>query len=508
MRRIRSVPFLVLAGFWAIACGNSSPSTENAGNDEPAQRGSGGDGTVPVGSGGRSDTEPRENASGGMGGTLANGGAMNVGGLGGERGDCAVAEIWFADADGDGRGDPNLSVEACAPPEGYVTTSDDCDDAEASAAPGLTEVCDGHDNDCDGTTDFGLSVPATHATIAAAINAATTGQHICIAEGSYDEGALIINKDLIIEGQSRNGTLIQGITHNPLNRFTVSSGASVEFRSLTLEQGRRALWITGAEVQLEDIRIRDNVSPGSGAAMWVGNGSEITLKRVTVENNSVSNGTVSGGALRFVDSDTVWDEVVLTGTDMAVSELCSGSVFLSGGTHNMSNVVIAGNGCTASDGEAAIGAAGINSSAATVHVTNTSIVGNHCDPGTGTTGGCGWRDFGGTVSMNNTDVSQNTANGGSGGVHRTGSYDWTVSYSNVWGNSSSDWRFDSPVGADGNLSLDPEYTNISSGAPETWDFRLGNSSSLKDAGDPSLFDRDASRSDIGYEGGARVYSGQ
>lgn len=40
--------------------------------------------------------------------------------------------IFYADADGDGHGDPNNTVLACNPPTGYVTNSDDCDDTNGS----------------------------------------------------------------------------------------------------------------------------------------------------------------------------------------------------------------------------------------------------------------------------------------------------------------------------------------------------------------------------------------
>jgi len=60
---------------------------------------------------------------------------------------------WYADADGDGFGDPGSAFDTCDPPPGYVTDSTDCDDTEASAFPGGVEVCDEADNDCDGTVD-------------------------------------------------------------------------------------------------------------------------------------------------------------------------------------------------------------------------------------------------------------------------------------------------------------------------------------------------------------------
>jgi len=56
---------------------------------------------------------------------------------------------WYADIDGDGFGDASVSVEACAPPTGYVADSTDCDDADAMQYPDADEYCNGEDDDCD-----------------------------------------------------------------------------------------------------------------------------------------------------------------------------------------------------------------------------------------------------------------------------------------------------------------------------------------------------------------------
>ncbi len=57
--------------------------------------------------------------------------------------------ISYADADGDGFGDPHTAVRACVHEPGRVTDATDCDDADPWTHPDALEVCDGRDNDCD-----------------------------------------------------------------------------------------------------------------------------------------------------------------------------------------------------------------------------------------------------------------------------------------------------------------------------------------------------------------------
>ncbi len=66
--------------------------------------------------------------------------------------DAAIdAGTWYADADLDGYGDPDVAVVSCAAPEGYTEDATDCDDDAAGAHPNAEEICnDGLDNDCNG----------------------------------------------------------------------------------------------------------------------------------------------------------------------------------------------------------------------------------------------------------------------------------------------------------------------------------------------------------------------
>ncbi len=60
---------------------------------------------------------------------------------------------YYLDADMDTYGNPTITVSAASAPVGYVSISGDCDDSNAAIHPGVSEVCDGQDNDCDGAVD-------------------------------------------------------------------------------------------------------------------------------------------------------------------------------------------------------------------------------------------------------------------------------------------------------------------------------------------------------------------
>ena len=54
--------------------------------------------------------------------------------------DAVDAGTWYADADGDGYGDPAVSVLACEQPEDHVEDDTDCDDADAAVNPDADDL--------------------------------------------------------------------------------------------------------------------------------------------------------------------------------------------------------------------------------------------------------------------------------------------------------------------------------------------------------------------------------
>ncbi len=70
-----------------------------------------------------------------------------------------VLTSWYQDADADGYGDPNVVMDACTQPSGYVDDATDCRDTNDMIHPGAVELANGLDDDCDGDVDEGVYFP-------------------------------------------------------------------------------------------------------------------------------------------------------------------------------------------------------------------------------------------------------------------------------------------------------------------------------------------------------------
>jgi hypothetical protein len=60
---------------------------------------------------------------------------------------------WYADLDQDGFGDPLNPVVDTLAPEGFIADGTDCNDLDPAMNPGMTETCNGIDDDCSGIAD-------------------------------------------------------------------------------------------------------------------------------------------------------------------------------------------------------------------------------------------------------------------------------------------------------------------------------------------------------------------
>ncbi|MFT3769537.1 MAG: MopE-related protein [Minicystis sp.] len=112
--------------------------------------------------------------------------------------DEGVKSTFYRDADGDGYGNAGISTQACSAPGGYVSNASDCNDGNANVRPGAAEVCDGVDNNCNGSVDEGN--PGGGA-------ACSTGQAGVCAAGTVvcSGGALVCSRNQGPSGEVCNG---------------------------------------------------------------------------------------------------------------------------------------------------------------------------------------------------------------------------------------------------------------------------------------------------------------
>ncbi|MAA78584.1 MAG: hypothetical protein CL916_04940 [Deltaproteobacteria bacterium] len=112
--------------------------------------------------------------------------------------DEGVQTTYYLDADSDGFGDPISTAMACAPLEGYVLNSEDCNDSDTQAYPNAVEFCDNVDNNCDGTIDEDSSIDASIWYVDSdgdGFGTSTVTYNACIQPSNYVANTLDCNDD-------------------------------------------------------------------------------------------------------------------------------------------------------------------------------------------------------------------------------------------------------------------------------------------------------------------------
>ncbi|MFT3926999.1 MAG: MopE-related protein [Myxococcales bacterium] len=99
--------------------------------------------------------------------------------------DEGVKSTFYADADSDGYGAASAATLACTAPAGYVVNKTDCDDVRASVHPGATEVCNGLDDNCNGSTDEGVKSTFYADTDSDGLGDAASTLQACSAPAGY-----------------------------------------------------------------------------------------------------------------------------------------------------------------------------------------------------------------------------------------------------------------------------------------------------------------------------------
>lgn len=360
-----------------------------------------------------------------------------------------------------------------------------------------------------------LHVPADHATIQGAIDAASPGDTVLVEAGTYVEH-LTIQEDITVESaDGPDVTIIDGAHGDSAVILSAVPGESPTIRGFTIRNGGFAgnpsgggILTSGGPALIEGNHIVGNASCSGGSGIEAAD-SAATIKDNLIEDNHQSGctGGVGGGGI----------EIRLPGTVKVLGNIIRDNSHWNGGgisMHSAGAVVIDGNIISGNHGGEGGGIWG--TSAPTSVITNNVFAENSANSG----GGAYFTDM--PRIVNNTFVN-NTASFGSavnsGGVGAASRFTNNV----VWGASTtatvicggmpitdqvstndvvngSGPAFDgdcaAATGANGNVSVDPGFW-----FPDGGDYHLRSDSALIDAGSNA----DAPATD--FDGDARPFDG-
>jgi hypothetical protein len=140
--------------------------------------------------------------------------------------------------------------------------------------------------------------------IGVVVNRAKSGDTIHIANGTYNEN-LILNKSIMLKGQSNNGTIIDGRGKGSVITIPADPdgiGYTVDVEDLFITDGASAagagMNVSGNHsLYLRNLKIIGNLSSDRGGGLYVNSTGLVVLDKVEVMQNSALN---EGGGIYFV----------------------------------------------------------------------------------------------------------------------------------------------------------------------------------------------------------------
>jgi hypothetical protein len=408
--------------------------------------------------------------------------------------DLPVVRVW-ADADGDGHGDPLAPDVACGGIGGFSADDADCDDTTAAIGPDVVEIADnGADEDCDGWIDE-IAVPDHVASLGAALLLASDGDVIQLGPGTWPMIVDLTGRDVTLAGTGCDRTVIYGNGLGPV--VTMDSGT---LTGLSVAGGRSdrggGVRITGGEPLITSACIERNI------------GDDVVINGVQEGNGAGI--AVDAGTLHLVDSKVTSNAGEGDGGGVYVGPL---------GTLDALRVDFRDNGAISDGGGIYVAGDGTGTGTATVRA---------CVFAANRAGTSGISGYGGAIaarSGGDVTVAQSTFEANTAGLHGeaiaadsdlavTGSLFadqavWNeVIYSSSLVPATLDhlgfWRITGPDTNRGWLADalrgDPRFLDAT-GDPVGWDLHLLPGSAAIDAGDPAVRDPDGTTADLGAYGG-------
>ena len=251
------------------------------------------------------------------------------------------------------------------------------------------------------------------------------------------------------------------------------------------------IYATGGTIYVTDLELTANEATNSGGGAYFNNSVDVTFEGATVADNSSGS---SGGGLFLVN----YVDLYALNTAFAgnTAEGSGGGLSSGGGSDlQLDTVVFAGNSAEADGGGLHVGGTGV------VTLSHVTLAGNHADD---VGGGLAWDAVASPPTFSNSVIAHNDAGISGGGLAASGT-DMLLQYCSLYGNTPDEFTgMNDPVGQSGNVNGDPAFLDIAGGDPVAWDLHLGASSTLIDAGNPSMQDPDGGICDVGAYSGPRA----
>jgi len=361
--------------------------------------------------------------------------------------DCQNGDLCYIDADQDTYGDisgTTADAASCAD-AGFSTNADDCDDTSYPVNPGVNEVCDGVDNNCDTFTDdtepfWVEGEPAGFVSLPVSLVDSDT-LHICgpVIAGDIDgSGAFeIIGHSAEIAGpMTLSGTGAASLTNllftgaDGESALTITTNTSATLSGVQIFcangltpaplgggiLGNGALFAPNSDLEVADCQavdgggihvasevdlvgasIHDNTASGNGGAIFVGNGAFGTISTGSYSNNVATD----GGGVYLDDPDLTITTILLNG-NMATGD--GGAVYARRANSTLLNLTATNNAAT-------------RGGAAYLERNNTNISGLNASSNSATGDGGVLFIQGSNIDASGLNASSNTSDGEGGAVY-------------------------------------------------------------------------------------------
>ena len=189
-----------------------------------------------------------------------------------------------------------------------------------------------------------INVPADYATIQEGIDAASDGDTVLVAAGTYVENVNLSGKSIVIIGDDQETTIINGAQNGRVITFDnpCNQGASSVLKGFTIKNGTwngdgAGIYVYYGNLVMKDLIIRNNTTnPANGGGITIENSSNSSISNCIIEENE---SRPKGGGIYINNSTILISNTVIKNNDVYATSSGSGAVG-AGICYNNSNVTL------------------------------------------------------------------------------------------------------------------------------------------------------------------------